>query len=61
MLALRCLLAVCKFPTYVLIPFKQEVLYSTVAATDDHKRLVRAAAVEMRTRWFLIDSPIKEK
>lgn len=60
-MALRCLLSLSKYPTYLLIPFKQDVLYSTIPALDDHKRLVRSAAVEARTRWFLIDSPIKEK
>lgn len=43
------------------MPFKQDVLFSTVPALDDHKRIVRAAAVEARTKWFLLDSPIKEK
>lgn len=50
-----------KYPTYLLLPFKQDVLFNTIAALDDHKRLVRAAAVKTRTKWFLIDSPIKEK
>lgn len=59
--ALKSLVAVCKYPTFLLIPFKQDVLFATVAALDDHKRLVRAAAVEARTKWFLIDSPMKEK
>ncbi|KAL9698740.1 hypothetical protein quinque_002181 [Culex quinquefasciatus] len=53
-LALECLLYTTKYPPFLLLPFKQDVLTALQAALDDHKRLVRSAAVAARLQWFLI-------
>lgn len=59
-LALECLFNMSKYPTYLLLPFKLDVQFGLQAALDDHKRLVRTAAVRARTCWFLIDAPSKD-
>lgn len=53
-LALECILHTTKYPPFLLLPFKQDVLTTLQAALDDHKRLVRSATVTARLQWFLI-------
>lgn len=52
--ALQSLLNVTKYPSAVLVPFKQEVAHALAKPLDDPKRLVRNAAVLARNKWFLI-------
>ena len=54
--ALECLLYVCKYPTFLLLPFKQSVLLALQKPLDDRKRLVRNAAVTTRLQWFVVGS-----
>uniref|UniRef100_A0A1B0GLE4 MMS19 nucleotide excision repair protein n=1 Tax=Lutzomyia longipalpis TaxID=7200 RepID=A0A1B0GLE4_LUTLO len=44
------------YDTVLLVPFKQDVIYGLQPALDDHKRIVRAAAVKARSSWFVFDS-----
>lgn len=55
--ALHCLSAMCKYPTFILLPFVQDVAIGLAPALDDNKRLVRNAAVLARNQWYLIGSP----
>ncbi|CAH2230856.1 jg15297 [Pararge aegeria aegeria] len=43
-----------------LLPHKQTVLLALAPALDDPKRLTRRAAVQARTRWFLVGAPGEE-
>ncbi|XP_055638519.1 MMS19 nucleotide excision repair protein isoform X2 [Toxorhynchites rutilus septentrionalis] len=52
--ALECLLHVTKYPPFLLLPLKMEVVLKLQDALNDHKRLVRSAAATARLRWFLI-------
>lgn len=54
--ALECLLYATKYPPFLLLPFKQDVVLGLQAALDDHKRLVRNAAVAARLQWFVVAS-----
>uniref|UniRef100_A0A182SC23 MMS19 nucleotide excision repair protein n=1 Tax=Anopheles maculatus TaxID=74869 RepID=A0A182SC23_9DIPT len=54
--ALECLLYVCKYPTFLLLPFKQSTLLALQKPLDDPKRLVRNAAVATRLQWFVVGS-----
>ncbi|XP_055607018.1 MMS19 nucleotide excision repair protein [Uranotaenia lowii] len=56
LVALECLLNVTKYPPFLLLPYKQDVLLDLQKALDDHKRLVRTAAVAARLQWFLVGS-----
>lgn len=40
------------YPLFTLVPYKNEVTHDLTTAIDDHKRLVRAAAVSARLAWF---------
>lgn len=51
--ALECLLQVTKYPPFLLLPFKQDVILALQPALDDHKRLVRNAAVAARLQWYV--------
>ncbi|XP_058821488.1 MMS19 nucleotide excision repair protein [Topomyia yanbarensis] len=52
--ALECLLFTTKYPPFLLLPYKQEVVLGLQTSLDDHKRLVRTAAVAARLQWFLV-------
>lgn len=54
--ALGCLLTICEYPVFVLVPYKFNVLKELQTVLDDPKRLVRNAAVQTRNRWCLIGS-----
>lgn len=45
------------YPTLLLLPFKQDLLYDLAPCLDDKKRQVRTVAVRARTRWFLVGAP----
>lgn len=49
--ALQCLLAALSLPWAALHPHRGSVLRALVAAADDRKRAVRAAAVRCRRAW----------
>ncbi|XP_050068485.1 MMS19 nucleotide excision repair protein [Anopheles maculipalpis] len=59
--ALECLLYVCKYPTFMLLPFKQSVLLRLQKPLDDRKRLVRNAAVTTRLQWFVVGTTEEAK
>uniref|UniRef100_A0A182NSN4 MMS19 nucleotide excision repair protein n=1 Tax=Anopheles dirus TaxID=7168 RepID=A0A182NSN4_9DIPT len=59
--ALECLLYVCKYPTFLLLPFKQSALVALQKPLDDPKRLVRNAAVAARLQWFVVGSTEEAK
>uniref|UniRef100_A0AAG5CXP5 MMS19 nucleotide excision repair protein n=1 Tax=Anopheles atroparvus TaxID=41427 RepID=A0AAG5CXP5_ANOAO len=59
--ALECLLYVCKYPTFLLLPLKQSVLLELQKPLDDCKRLVRNAAVAARLQWYLVGSTEEAK
>ncbi|XP_011641202.1 MMS19 nucleotide excision repair protein homolog isoform X2 [Pogonomyrmex barbatus] len=52
--ALECLTHYAKYPTILINPYKQSILDKLGTVIDDRKRLVRKAAVEARTRWFIV-------
>ncbi|XP_062556432.1 MMS19 nucleotide excision repair protein [Armigeres subalbatus] len=52
--ALECLLHATKYPPFLLLPFKQDVVLGLQTALDDHKRLVRNAAVTARLQWYVV-------
>ena len=52
--ACKCLENLTIFPLFTLVPYKNEVIHDLSAALDDHKRLVRTAAVSARMAWFLL-------
>ncbi|XP_052865291.1 MMS19 nucleotide excision repair protein [Anopheles cruzii] len=54
--ALECLLCICQYPTFLLLPFKVNVLSELQKPLDDRKRLVRNAAVAARLQWFMVGS-----
>ncbi|KAJ6635125.1 MMS19 nucleotide excision repair protein, partial [Pseudolycoriella hygida] len=60
MAALQCLLTICEYPVFVLVPYKFDVLKDLQSVLDDPKRLVRSAAVQTRNRWFLIGTTDKK-
>ncbi|EFN81695.1 MMS19 nucleotide excision repair protein-like protein [Harpegnathos saltator] len=51
---LECLSYYADYPTVIIYPYKVLVLDKLGIIIDDHKRLVRKAAVEARTRWFIV-------
>ncbi|KOC63670.1 MMS19 nucleotide excision repair protein like protein [Habropoda laboriosa] len=55
--ALECLTNYCNYPTILINTYKQDVLEKLAAPIDDPKRLVRKAATQARTRWFLVGAP----
>lgn len=55
------LLCYAYYPTVLILPFKNDVLERLAITVDDRKRLVRAAAVKTRTRWYLVGSPGEPK
>lgn len=55
--ALECLSNLTAFPTFLLLPYKEQVTYEIVPALDDSKRLVRNAAGKTRLKWCLIGTP----
>ncbi|XP_052903045.1 MMS19 nucleotide excision repair protein [Anopheles moucheti] len=59
--ALECMLYVCKYPTFLLLPFKQSTLLALQKPLDDRKRLVRNAAVATRLQWFVVGSTEEAK
>ncbi|CAO1438877.1 unnamed protein product [Diamesa serratosioi] len=52
--ALTCLKNLTIYPLFALVPYKGEVCLELEAALDDHKRLVRAAAVATRMAWYFL-------
>jgi DNA repair/transcription protein MET18/MMS19 len=59
--ALKCLFLVAdKFKEDTLIKYRREVVRRLIAALDDGKREVRAAAVKCRAKWLLADEPDDE-
>uniref|UniRef100_A0A0A1WYE0 MMS19 nucleotide excision repair protein n=1 Tax=Zeugodacus cucurbitae TaxID=28588 RepID=A0A0A1WYE0_ZEUCU len=54
--ALSLLHDITKYPTHVLLTHKLDVVLELASALDDHKRLVRNAAVRTRNAWFLVGS-----
>ncbi|XP_053691619.1 MMS19 nucleotide excision repair protein [Sabethes cyaneus] len=52
--ALQCILYTTKYPPFLLLPFKQDVIMGLRNTLDDHKRLVRNASVTARLQWFLV-------
>uniref|UniRef100_A0A8C7BPW7 MMS19 nucleotide excision repair protein n=1 Tax=Neovison vison TaxID=452646 RepID=A0A8C7BPW7_NEOVI len=55
--ALRCMHALTRLPTPVLLPYKPQVIRALAKPLDDKKRLVRKEAVSARGEWFLLGSP----
>ncbi|EGI62396.1 MMS19 nucleotide excision repair protein-like protein [Acromyrmex echinatior] len=51
---LECLAHYANYPTILINPYKQTVLDKLGVIIDDRKRLVRKAAVNARTRWYLV-------
>jgi len=50
--ALKCLAQFTTLPEHVILPQQDRVTRHLVSALDDHKRLVRKAAVDTRTKWY---------
>ncbi|KAI5102983.1 mMS19 nucleotide excision repair protein-like, partial [Silurus meridionalis] len=57
MAALRCVHALSRLPSHMVLPFRPRVLKSLARPLDDKKRLVRKEAVAARSEWFLLGSP----
>ncbi|XP_062126950.1 LOW QUALITY PROTEIN: MMS19 nucleotide excision repair protein [Drosophila sulfurigaster albostrigata] len=55
--ALQLVLDITTYPTYVLLPHKQDVTLALAPALDDPKRLVRNVAVTARNAWYLVGAP----
>ncbi|KAI8421894.1 hypothetical protein MSG28_009825 [Choristoneura fumiferana] len=56
--SLQCLFDIANtYPTQLVLPYKQDVLFDLAPSLDDKKRLVRNMSVKARTRWFLIGAP----
>ncbi|XP_073846096.1 MMS19 nucleotide excision repair protein [Musca autumnalis] len=55
--ALKLLYDITKYPTFVLLPYKVDVVLDLATALDDPKRLVRNAAVQARNAWYMIGAP----
>ncbi|MCJ8738228.1 hypothetical protein PDJAM_G00033240 [Pangasius djambal] len=55
--ALRCVHALSRLPTHMVLPFRARVLRTLAKPLDDKKRLVRKEAVAARSEWFLLGSP----
>lgn len=51
-MACQCIENLITYPLFTLVPYKNEVTHELTTAIDDHKRLVRAAAVSARLAWF---------
>lgn len=58
--ALNLLHDITKYPTFVLLPYKFDVVLDLATALDDPKRLVRNAAVLTRNAWYMVGSPTAE-
>ncbi|XP_075222729.1 MMS19 nucleotide excision repair protein isoform X2 [Lycorma delicatula] len=58
--ALSCLKNYADYSQVLLMPYVQTVIYELATCLDDKKRLVRKAAVDARSRWFLIGSPSED-
>lgn len=58
--ALECLSMLSTFPTYLLLPLKDKVTYGVTSSLDDRKRLVRAAAVRARLKWYMVGTSESE-
>nr|CAI5857933.1 unnamed protein product [Callosobruchus analis] len=57
--ALQCLsVMTIAFPVYKLLPHKNVVIHYLAGCIDDRKRLVRKEAMDARSLWFLLDSPV---
>ncbi|XP_037819827.1 MMS19 nucleotide excision repair protein homolog [Lucilia sericata] len=56
-LSLNLLYDITKYPTFVLLPYKMDVVLDLASALDDPKRLVRNAAVQARNAWYLVGAP----
>ncbi len=52
--ALVLLSSLATLPAHKAYPSAPAVLAATLPLLDDHKRLVRAAAVACRNAWFLL-------
>ncbi|CRK86720.1 CLUMA_CG000553, isoform A [Clunio marinus] len=53
-MACKCLENITKYPLFTLVPYKSDVIHELTIPLDDHKRLVRNAAVSARMAWFLL-------
>lgn len=53
-MACKCIENLIKFPLFTLVPYKNDVVNDLTIALDDHKRLVRSAAVAARMAWYLL-------
>jgi DNA repair/transcription protein MET18/MMS19 len=53
-------LNIANYPTFLLLPYKQDVVLGIQPALDDHKRLVRNTAVETRLKWFVVGTMEEE-
>ncbi|XP_075146935.1 MMS19 nucleotide excision repair protein [Haematobia irritans] len=58
--ALNLLRDMTKYPTFVLLPYKVDVVLELATALDDPKRLVRNAAVQTRNAWYMVGAPSSE-
>lgn len=56
-LSLNLLYDITKYPTFVLLTYKMDVVLDLANALDDPKRLVRNAAVQARNAWYLVGAP----
>lgn len=45
---------IINYPTFIILPFAQDILFGLEPALNDHKRLVRNAAVTARNKWFMV-------
>lgn len=52
--SIEILTAMSNYPTFVVLPYAQDVLFGLQPALDDHKRLVRNATVLARNKWYLV-------
>lgn len=50
--ACECLEMLTVYPLFNLVPYKNDVIHGIEPALDDHKRVVRSAAVAARLAWF---------
>ncbi|XP_013098838.2 MMS19 nucleotide excision repair protein [Stomoxys calcitrans] len=55
--ALNLLQDITKYATFVLLPYKFDVVLELASALDDPKRLVRNAAVQARNAWYMVGAP----
>eukprot|EP00043_Microstomoeca_roanoka_P007286 m.70164 g.70164 ORF g.70164 m.70164 type:complete len:965 (-) comp13765_c0_seq1:100-2994(-) len=52
--ALELLANLVQLPTHVVVPYKTQVLRGLAPSLDDRKRIVRTAAVQASSAWFVL-------